>query len=102
MSKIENPQFSPEEKIWIGEFAKEFARFGEDAIHDLAQSKIRLSLFAFRVIDSLPANDETVIIVENLMHDVRLIDEVLRQARAIRQFMGEDDFVNLTFEALEE
>lgn len=58
MSKIEKPQFSPEEKICIGEYAKELARLGEDAIHDLALRKVRLSVFAYRLINSLPANNK--------------------------------------------
>ena len=87
--------FTSEESITIGEYAKELASLGDDAIFELVRQKARFCVVAANMLDSFPANEDTVSLGKKLLHDVKVMDEVLRQSRAISQVMGLDEFTNL-------
>lgn len=100
MAEKEAP-FTSGESLTISSYAKEIARSGEEAIFELVRRKSKLSIAAINTLNSLPANEDTVILGKQLIQDVRLMDEVIRQARAIRQVMGLDEFANLTLDLQE-
>jgi len=95
-------EFTPEEAIWIAEYAKEIAGLGPDAIDDLARKKIQLSMNSYNALNTAVPNQAAVNLGNILMHEVRVVDEILRQSRAVRQLTGVDELSELDRSAQEE
>ena len=101
MTEREMPAFSGEERAEMATLARDIAECGQDAIDQLTQTKARLAIGSLKVIDGVDRIEDKLLVGSNLLHDVRVINEVLRQAKAIRQLQGVDDLSQLDRHAQE-
>ena len=89
------PQFSDAERDEIRISSRRIAQMGPEAIRDLLAAKWRLCVLAYNTVDSIPDIDQKMSLARALAHDVTVVDEVLRQARTIRQIEGVDELNEL-------
>ncbi len=101
MVEIEPDRFSDEERDEIGALAKDLASEGREAIDELTSLKISLCMVSLRAIDSPVAVSDRLALAQSLNHEVRIIDEVIRQAKVIRQIQGVDELSQLDRDAQE-
>jgi len=81
--------FSQDEKEQIGYVARQAASAGEDFVYDLVRTKLHLIQLAFSWHDTL----ELKILypeLKHMVHEIDVMGEIVRQARAIMQFEGKD------------
>ena len=93
--------FSEEEREEMGQIAQQLAEAGSGAIDDLTDKKVRLAMGSLRTLDEIADIRTRLQLAQALTHDVAVINEVLRQANAIRQIKGEDDLSELDRHAQE-
>jgi hypothetical protein len=93
--------FSEEELEEMGQIAQQLAEAGSGAIDDLTDRKVRLAMGSLRTLDEIADIRTRLQLAQALTHDVAVINEVLRQANAIRQFQGVDDLSELDRHAQE-
>lgn len=91
----QEPEFSEEERGQIALCARSFAERGTDSIAALTGMKLRFCMSCLKVIDSVPNDSARLDLTTALLHEVQVIDEVLRQAKAITQLQGTDELSQL-------
>ena len=90
--------FSDNEKVQIAFYAREAANFGEDFVWDLVLAKNKVMKLSLIWQDS-PSLKALFPEREDILHEVDVLEEVVRQARVIMQFEGKDDLSVLDREA---
>ena len=101
MSEREPVQFSDAERGEMGIYASMIAECGQPAIDHLIRYKSRLCVEAYNKVDTNKSIPDRLVVTLALKHDVDVINEVLRQANAIRQTLGEDEISQLDRDAQE-
>jgi len=91
----QEPEFSEEERGQIAFCARSFAELGADSITALTGMKIRFCMYCLKVIDSVPNDSARLDLTTALLHEAQVINEVLRQAKAITQLTGTDELSQL-------
>ena len=82
--------FSPDEREQIDYIARQAANLGEDCVYDLVDTKFQFIQLAL----SRENNPELQVIFpkwEQMLHEIDIITEVIRQAMVVMQFEGKDD-----------
>lgn len=95
MVERKGQRFSETEREEIANLAKSLALLSEDAINDFVINKGRLCLASVQLLNFAIPNAETLELGRKLLHDVAVMEETIRQARAIRQSLGLDETYNL-------
>lgn len=89
------PKFTDNEKILIASVSLDLARLGENFIWAVVKDKIRLATASF-ITGSKPliveiGDRKIEMAPDQVNHQISLMSEVIRQARAILQFQGKDE-----------
>jgi hypothetical protein len=82
--------FTEDEKEQIGLIARQAADFGEDFVYNLVNAKVKL----FQLVLLWQDGPELKALFPErglMLHEIDVVDEVIRQARVIMQFEGKDD-----------
>ena len=101
MSEREPIQFSDAERGEMGIYASMLAECGQAAIDHLTRYKVRLCMEAYHKVDTIKSIPDRLVVTLALKHDVDVINEVIRQARALRQTLGVDEISQLDRDAQE-
>jgi len=88
------PYFNEELREHIAVLARELAGQDEVANIDYATAKGRFAIASAQIRLFAPINDETADLAKKLNEDAMIMEEVMRQAQVIRQFMGLDPYYN--------
>ena len=82
--------FSQKEKDQMGFYALQFAGFGEDDIWELVLAKAQMIKMTLDWQDS-PQLKALFPERERMLHEIDVLNEVIRQAKTTMQFEGKDD-----------
>ena len=88
------PHFDESVRDNISYLAKELAGREEADFIAFYTAKGMLAITSAKVLLSAPKNDANVLLARKLTEDVAIMDEILRQAEAIRQLTGMDPYYN--------
>ncbi|OGM10064.1 hypothetical protein A2V61_04410 [Candidatus Woesebacteria bacterium RBG_19FT_COMBO_47_8] len=88
------PYFNEELREHIAFLARELAGQDEVAFIEYATAKGRLVITAAHILLFAPKNDSSAELVRRLNEDAAIMEEVMRQAQAIRQLTGMDSYCN--------
>ena len=87
----ENPKFSSEETQQIFDMAAQMAEAGEDAIEEARWYRIQTLANAKNFLFRPSPTPLDVEQARSLMHEAKVMGEVIRQASSVLQFRGLDD-----------
>ena len=88
------PVFSESVRDHIGYLAKEVASQDEGGFLEFVTAKGKFAIAAAQIRLFAPKTDENALLARKLQEDVEIMEEILRQAQTIRQFMGLDPYFN--------
>jgi hypothetical protein len=88
------PPFSESVRDHISDLAKELAGREEEDFIAFRTARGMLAITSAKVLLFAPKNDRNALWARKLVEDVVIMDEILRQAEAIRQLTGLDPYYN--------